>query len=198
MLKDKFIEAWKNDKYRLSIFKATTMTLAVTILVLSFMVFRAAENQKIIILPSQLHAKVETDGRTYNDAYIKAMGAYLVNLIYTYTPQNIESKYAEFLHYVPVRNLDEVRGTLDKKVSEVNQLEISENLNINRIIIAGDNNMLVDGNTTRFVGGTTIGTDQLYLRLSYQTKHGGFNVVGLEIMESRDYNDFLRRHNRRK
>jgi type IV conjugative transfer system protein TraE len=190
MKKEFFLEEWKNINFRLQIFRFTTLFLGITIMILSFVIFKVSTQERIVIIPAHLKEKIIIEDNTANESYVRAMAHYLVDLIYNVTPHNIENKFEEFLQYVPTTSIKEITDDLNRRIESYGNTKISSSIIVEEVLIGKNNEVYVHGKSVRYVSGRLLGHEPIYIHLKYNLVHGGFEIEIFENVEADDYRDF--------
>jgi type IV conjugative transfer system protein TraE len=187
MKKEFFLEEWKNINFRLQIFRFTTLFLGITIMVLSFVIYRVSDQERVVIIPAHLKEKVIIEDNTANESYVRAMSYYLVDLIYNVTPHNMENKFEEFLQYVPTSSIQEITDDLNRRIESYGNTKISSSIIIEEVLTGKNNEVYIHGKSVRYVSGRLLGHEPIYIHLKYNLVHGGFEIEIFENIKSDDY-----------
>ena len=190
----RFLEGWKNLETKLVFMRFVIIVMCLTILVMSGFLYKMADSQRTIVVPSHLKSKVRVSNDYASPSYVRVMTSYLMGLLYDYTPYNINKRYTEFLYYVPVESYKEVKSKLDTRIAEIERTHVSEDLKIEKFKIAKDGLALIQGKVTRYASGQTIGNEEIRLKVRYQINHGGFQIVGFKSLSDREYQRFVNNH----
>jgi len=159
--------------------------MALTLIINSFMVYRAVKYQRVVIVPTKLTGNVEFVQGKPNDAYVKDVVRNITSLAATYTPATARKQFEELLtYYAPEAYPDGSKAwyTLagmieDAKTSSVFFIQT----------VALKNNMAeIFGTLKQFTGETPfLGETRTYI-VEYRFLDGKFQIISFrqKILEA--------------
>lgn len=204
MKRKKFIESWKNDQRQLSFAKGVVIALLVVICAQGFLMYSLSKSRRTVLLPANTNLLsgdngegVWVDDYGMDPKYTQAMGSYLVSLVFSFTPYNIDSRFRQFLTYVPPSRLTDIQKMLDEKKAKALQANVSESFVPSEFHTPEEGKFFIRGALVRYASGRIIDEETLSLEVSYKVINGGFEIEGLKPLDNRDYDRIVRSYSAR-
>jgi len=183
----KFNRFWKN--------------LLSKIIIVMIVVFGAAwmysshqlKNERIVIIPSHLNAKVEAGGNSASPEYIRVMLTHITALLHNFTEHTARRQFTEFLSYIPPINQERAREGILRRLEEIERLKLSEQFIPDEFHPLPDNRCLFKGKLIKRSAGVEISDAVTSYEYTYRIYLGGFQIDEVKPLTDAEYNAILRR-----
>lgn len=200
----RFLEGWKNDQRQLAFARGVVIALLAVICVQGFLMYSLSKSRRTVLIPANVGVLAGDNGEGVwvddygmDPKYVQAMGSYLVSLVFSFTPYNVDSRFRQFLTYVPSERISEIQRMLDDKKAKALQANVSESFVPSEFHTPEDGKFFVRGSLVRYASGRIIDEETLSLEVSYKVVNGGFEIEGLKPLENRDYDRIVRSYSAR-
>lgn len=97
MLIKKYLERSANISAENRLLRIIVVVIGAAVLFNTFMLFKALNSQKVVLLPPRVESKMEIGSDKASDEYVKSFGRYIVSLAMTYSPATARSQFDELL-----------------------------------------------------------------------------------------------------
>jgi type IV conjugative transfer system protein TraE len=188
-----YLTAWKNLDAMLRVYKFGFLLAVGCIIFLVIYLQIVQSKQKTVIIPTHLAAKIEVSDIEASPAYVRAMGQYFADLLYDFTPYNIEKRYRELLSFVSADVFPELKEILDKKITKTQKVGIIQDFQIDAVYVLQNRRCLIRGKARRFVGSELVGNEMKNVIIQYKIVDGGMYVEGIKEIDDTEYNNLVRR-----
>ncbi len=162
---------------RLLKFVIASLALAVTFN--SFMVYRAVQYQRVVLIPPELTGTVEFIRGKPSDNYVKDISRRLVNLAATYSPPTARVQFEELLSYYAPESYPEASDAWYSLASRVEESQVSSVFYLEKIEL-GEGLIELFGNLKQFAANTPLENASKTYQVSYRLQDGRFYIVSFK------------------
>jgi conjugal transfer pilus assembly protein TraE len=174
-----FLQKTSNLFVENRLLKFIILTLAVTVIFNSLMVYRSVKYQRVILIPPKMTGTVEFIQGKPSDSYARDISRHIVNLAATYSPPTARMQFEELLAHFAPESYPEASTAWYSLASRVEESQVSSVFYLEKIKL-NEEFIEIFGNLKQFAGDTLLeNTSKTYL-IDYRLQDGRFYIVSFK------------------
>jgi len=164
--------------------KFTIAVMAIVVMFAFYYVDKKIQNQRIVLIPPNIHSRIIITGDKPDAAYIKQFTRYIVSLALDYTSANARGQFDELLSLYNPKNYNAARTMFYNLADSVESISnLSNMFAINKIKIF-TSKIIVMGREKTFVGDKLQSNKVNTYIINYQFKNGKFTINSIKKKEN--------------
>ncbi len=164
--------------------KFTVLVIGAAVIINSFILVYALNNQRTILVPPVINTKLEIVGNSAPDEYIRVFGRYAAWLALNYSPATARSQFSELLTLFAPEKYAESRKVFYGLADTIEMGHVSSVFHITRIIVdRSRREMEIDGSRKQYANDQLVEDKERAYLLEYRVNDGRFTIVGLTQKE---------------
>jgi conjugal transfer pilus assembly protein TraE len=181
----KFINRHDKFIFENKVFRVTVLTLCATVVILTYIIFKKIESQKVVVIPpTQTLKEFWVQGDIVSSSYLEMMADVIA---YNILNISAEKKFnIEFLlAMVPVEHLNKVKTAINKQMKYVQDNGISQVFYATKYETGHKGYIKVTGLLKQYIGAKEIQSQLHHMIVSYEIKFGRFWITGIKLEKER-------------
>ena len=128
------------------------------------------EQQRVILLPPKLERAVWLQGAEVSDSYLEQMAVYMVELSFSYHPENVHYRVRQFLRHAAPHAYAALADSMRRDADSVRRNNVSAVFHPKSVQLrAPQRKAVVSGLQTRMVGGKSLDQRELSVLVSFSS-----------------------------
>ncbi|ADD67351.1 hypothetical protein Dacet_0553 [Denitrovibrio acetiphilus DSM 12809] len=182
---DKYVSRASNLFMENRLCKFMTIVLAAVIIIQLWMLNNSFRNQNAYLIPTGLTTKAAVSGHFLDANYVQAMGVYVSQLLYNFTPQTVANQYKELASLFSADCYQENSNKLISMANAYADNEISMVFRVMEIKSFTQPNVIeISGETSKTILGENVQSFKASLLVYYDVFNGLFRITAIEEKQS--------------
>jgi conjugal transfer pilus assembly protein TraE len=167
--------------------KFVIVILALGLVIEGFFLMQLSRQQRIVLVPPGISAsggedqQIWVSDRGAGAGYLEEMTRYLLPLVASFHPRNLDTQLGLFLRYVAPEQYGAVKAQLLSQAERAVKNDLSQVFYIQQVEVKGST-ARATGILKRFVGKTQTSEEVSSYEVTYKIRHGRPVVVGIELV----------------
>jgi len=163
--------------------KFAVVVMGIAVVLGSWFTHSTVRDQKVIIVPPGLNAKIEVGGSVADENYLRLFSRYVIDLFLTYTPANARKQFEEILTVTHPTVYADMKGQLYDLVENIESAGITSAFHIEEVkSISGKKGraLEVKGAVRQFYKDTMVGDIRKTFIVRYRIDSGRFSITSIK------------------
>lgn len=164
--------------------KLAVFVLALALFVESILIYRAAQTQKVIILPPRVDKEFWVSGNEVSNAYLEQVGLYIADRLLSVSSENVDFSLNTIMPFMTTEP-QLIKAIKDKfieftriiKVNNISQIFYPVKVDIKK------DELIIDGTLKKLTGNVLMSETKPKLKLKYTINNGRFVILNIELTE---------------
>jgi len=148
-----------------------------------YMLRTAFSEHPVFLIPAGgwVKGKVSVSATTLDPLYLNGFGTYIVSLLYSFTPADVQGKYKELTTLLAPDAYASLSAILLKKAENYKDNDVSNTANIVGITLLSKPDVIeIKAEVTKFITSEKIQSKQIKIRIAYAVDNGLPKITKIE------------------
>ena len=161
------------------------LILALGLVMEGFFLVQLSRQQRIVLVPPGIaeSQQIWISDHSASTGYLEEMTRYLLPLVASFHPRNLDTQLGLFLRYVSPEQYGAVKAQLLSQAERAVKNDLSQVFYIQQVEVK-ESTARATGILKRFVGKTQTSEEVSSYEVTYEIRHGRPVVVGIELVPS--------------
>ena len=185
---DKFISEFKNIELKYKLQKFIIIVIGCVTLLNTFMLVKAINSHRTIIVPPVINMPIEITGTGLYDSYIKLMARYIMGLLLNYTPFTARVQFEELLSLYSPEALPEAKKNYYHMADNIESAKVTNTFHLSASNIVYDpikRYIEVTGEKTQFMHEQKAKEIKETYVIEYKMDNGRFMVTRIHVKDDK-------------
>ncbi len=181
----RFLQKCSNIQAENRLLKFIVVAIGAVVLFNSFMIHKALNYQRIVLIPPGIENKVEVTGDELSDEYVKTMVRYASSLAFTYSPGTARKQFDALLTLFSVDSYPEAQQTFYELAGTIETANVSSVFYLDPKIVVDRKNKTIEiaGQNRKYKDSTLVSDSVGKYVLEYAVTNGKFQLTKITAKE---------------
>ena len=175
----RFLQKSSNIQAANRVFTLVVVVIGATTILNSFMINKALNYQRVVLIPPGLDSKVEVTGGELSEEYIKTMVRYVSSLAFTYSPATARKQFDALLTLFSIEAYPQAQQTFYELAGTIETANVSSvfYLDPKFIVDTRTKTIEISGQNRKFKDSTLVSDAVSKYALEYEINNGKFQLT---------------------
>jgi conjugal transfer pilus assembly protein TraE len=181
----RFLQRSSNIQAENRLLKFVVIAIGTVTVFNSFMIHKALNYQRVVLIPPGLESKVEVTGDEFSEEYMKTMVRYASSLAFTYSPATARKQFDALLSLFSVDAYPQAQQTFYELAGTIETANVSSvfYLDPKLIVDAKDKTIEITGQNRKYKDSTLVSDTVAKYVLEYVVNNGKFQLTKITAKE---------------